>query len=51
MRYRVYIEPMDIECSERKDLELFARVHISKGTYTISRILPIDKDGFPIKQN
>ena len=41
---------MDIECPDRNHLDLFARDKINKDGYTISKILPIDEDGFIVEQ-
>jgi len=50
MKYRVFFEPMDIECPDRHNIDLFARDKINKNGYIISKVLPIDEDGFIIEQ-
>jgi len=45
MRYRVHFEPVDYE-GNRHDIESYIAIYPP----SISKILPIDKDGFPIEQ-
>ena len=46
MKYRIYFEPEDFE-GELKDLLEFGNKMLAE----ISRILPVDKDGLPLRQN
>ena len=45
-KYRIYFEPHDVEDNSPDDVQ----IHYIMGHYkaSISRIVPIDKDGFPI---
>ena len=44
MRFRVHFEPEDIECDNIEDIQSIVR----QKYITIRKIVPIDKDGFPV---
>lgn len=49
MRYRVYFEPFDIELGDEADPKDYPKNFTL--TPDVSKILPIGKDGFVIKQD
>ncbi len=49
MRYRVYFEPEDIEADNPDEAWDMISSDLMDRHPTLRKILPIDKDGFPIK--
>jgi len=49
MKFRIYLEPVDVEASSPKDAK--QRIQYNEGwMFEVRKILPIDEDGFPIEQ-
>ena len=49
MKFVVYFEPMDIEANSRGEVR--GIINMENGfNFTISKILPVDKDGFTVRQ-
>jgi hypothetical protein len=50
MLFRVYFEPVDIDVDHIDDQEIVIMKALLEDKITVSKIISIDKDGFPIKQ-
>lgn len=49
MKFVVYFEPMDVEAKSRAEVR--GIINMANGFhFTISKILPVDKDGFTVRQ-
>ncbi len=50
MKYRIWFEPMDIEGKDWTDVRYQLTILQNQGVHIpVRKILPIDKDGFPIE--
>jgi len=50
MKYRIFFEPIDMEGDTPEEAKWIVQMEMDAKQHVISKVLPIDEDGFIIEQ-